>query len=149
MTLEVYSEHPPDDYFEPGTVFTVSDPLKRALEKFEVRAEFFPIRVVYEGRDSTDRAFFFCNILDRVDCLDLKRGDYTFWTRPGFTDRVDAIEQLALDECKAAGHDLFRIGTGAEYVVCVSDRVADCIVAERYTGVRLIEPSDWSFGCVV
>ena len=137
MTLEVYSEYPPADYFEPGTVFTVSDRLKAMLEEFKVRAEFFPVRVAYEGRDYTERAFFFCNILDCVECLDLNRGEYTFWKKPGFTDRVDAIKRLALDESKVAGHDLFRIGKGAEYIVGVSDRLGSRIAQQRYTGVRL------------
>lgn len=149
MTLEVYSEHPPADYFEPGTVFTVSDRLKATLDEFEVRAQFFPVRVVYDGRDYTERAFFFCNLLDRVECLDLNRGEYTFWKKPGFTDHVDAIKRLAIDESKAAGHDLFRIAKGAEYIVGVSDRVASRIDQQRHTGVRLVEPSDWSFGGMV
>jgi hypothetical protein len=146
-TLEIRTAPPPADFFQPGTMFTVSDRLKSVLEAFDVQAEFFSLRVLYRGREYTKRSFYFCNILDHVDCLDLAGGKYTFWKKPGFTDRVDKIRKLAIDEGKAAGHDLFRIANGGEYIVCVSDRAASRIVESQFTGVRLIEPQDWRFGC--
>ncbi|MBN9121749.1 MAG: hypothetical protein J0I06_21855, partial [Planctomycetes bacterium] len=89
----------------------------------------------------------YCNILDVVECLDHDRGEYTYWEKTGFTDHVDAIKRLAIDEEKAAGHDLFRIAKGGEYIVCASDRVADRIAERELTGVRFVEPCDWQFGC--
>jgi hypothetical protein len=147
VTLDIRSGYPPADFFEPGTVFTVSDRLRSVLEEFKAKAEFFPVRITYRGREYTERSFYFCNILDCVECLDLARGKYTFW-KTGPTDRVDKIRKLAIDEKKAAGHDLFRIAKGGEYLVCVSEGVASRIAERRLTGVRLIEPKEWRFGCV-
>jgi hypothetical protein len=144
--LEITSSHAPSDFFEPGTIFTVSDRLKSLLEEFNVHAEFFPIRVIYEGKEYTERTFYFCNILDCIDGFDLARGDYTFWENPGFIDRVDKIKNLAIDEAKAAGHDLFRLTKGGEYIVCASDRVANRIVERQLTGLRMVKPEDWRFG---
>ena len=149
LTLKITSARLPADFFEPGTMFVVSGRLKSVLEEFNVHAEFFPLRIIYRGREYTERTFYFCNILDCVECLDLARGKYTFWKKPGFTDRVDKIRKLVIDEKKAAGHDLFRIAKGGEYIVCVSDRVASRIAEQQLTGVRLIEPKDWRFGVLV
>ena len=149
MTLELRWDYPPADYFEPGTVFTVSDRLKAVLDEFNAPAEYFPLRVLQHGREYTERTFYFCNILELVECLDLKRGEYTFWKKRGFTDHVDKITRFAINERAAAGHDLFRIAKGAEYLVCVSDRVARRVEERRLTGVRFLAPEDWRFGCVV
>jgi hypothetical protein len=142
-TLELIWGYPPADFFEPGTVFTVSDRLKSVLEEFHVRAEFFPLRVIHRGGEYTERAFYFCNILDCVECLDLERGEYTFETKPGFADHVSKIRKLAIDETKAARHDLFRIAKGGECIVCTSDRVASRIVERQLTGMKLVAPEDW------
>jgi hypothetical protein len=149
MTLELLWDYPPADFFEAGTVFTVSDRLKHVLDQFDVRAEYFPLRVARRGQEYMERAFYFCNILDLVDCFDLKRGKYTFETKPGFTDHVHQIRRLAIDGAKAAGHDLFRIAKGGEYIVCVTDMLASRIQDGRFTGMRLVKPRDWRFGCVV
>jgi hypothetical protein len=143
VTLELRWKSPPADFFQAGTLFTVSDHLKSVLEEFPIRAEFFPVKVVRQGGGYVERAYYFCNILDCVECFDLTRGKYRFWEKPGFTDRVDRIEELVIDEDKAAGHDLFRIAKGGEYIVCVSDRVASTIAERQLTGMRLVNPEDW------
>lgn len=145
-TLRIRTPRPPADFFQPGTLLTVSDRLKAVLEEFDARAEFFRVGVRYRGRKYTARTFYYCHILDYVDCFDHDRGEYTYFDKTGFTDRVDSIRRLAIDEGEASGHDLFRIAKGGEYIVCVSDRVAERIAAEKLTGVRLIEPAEWRFG---
>jgi hypothetical protein len=146
-TVDVCTDPSPSDFFEPGTLFLVSDRLKALLEGFDVRAEFFQVQVLHQGRQCTGRAYYYCNILDLVECLDLELGEYTFLKKPGFTDHVDAINKLVIDEARAAGHDLFRIGKGAEYIACVSDRVAAKIQECQFNGMRLVDPADWYFGC--
>lgn len=146
-TVDVCSDPAPPDFFQPGSLFLVSDRLKVVLEQFGVRAEFFRVQVLHQGRECADRAYYFCNILDVVECLDLEHGEYTFWKKPGFTDHVDAIKKLAIDEGRASGHDLFRIAKGAEYIACVSDRVATEVQSQKLTGMRLVNPEDWCFGC--
>jgi hypothetical protein len=149
ITLELRWRHPPADFFEPGTLFTVSDRLKAVLEGAGARAEFLPVRVTRRGKEVAGRSFYFCNVLDLVDCFDLDRGEYTFETKPGFTDVVRQVRRLVIDEQKAAGHDLFRIARGGECIVCTSDRVAAAITDAKLTGVRMVRPEDWKFGAVV
>jgi len=115
------------------------------LVEFEVLAEFLPFHVIYNGLEYTDRKFYFCNILDIVECLDLKRGEYTFHHKAGFTDHVDKIKKLAIDEEKVAPYHLFRIAKGAEYIVCVSDALANAIEQNDLTGSVFVKPEDWTF----
>lgn len=144
--LEILSDNPPADYFDVGSLFVVSEHLKVVLDEFKVHAEFFPLRIIYVGADYTERTFYYCNILDCVECFDIARGKYTFWKKPGFTDHIQKIEKLAIDEAKAAGHDIFRIAKGGEYIVCASDRLAAKIEDLKLTGMRFVEPKDWRFG---
>jgi hypothetical protein len=146
MRLEILSNNPPADYFDVGTLFVASEHLKAVLDEFKVHAEFLPLHIIYDGKEYTERNFYFCNILDCVECLDFTRGKYTFWKKPGFTDEVDKIKNLAIDEKKASGHNLFRIAKGAEYIVCASDRLAGRIEDLKFTGMRFVEPKDWRFG---
>src|SRR5262249_31160525 len=67
LTLKITSARLPADFFEPGTMFVVSGRLKSVLEEFNVHAEFFPLRIIYRGREYTERTFYFCNILDCVE----------------------------------------------------------------------------------
>jgi hypothetical protein len=144
--VEILSDHPPADFFYVGGLFVVSEQLKSFLDEFRPNVEFFPLQIIYQGGQYTERSFYFCNILDCVECLDFARGKYTFWKKPGFTDRVDKIRKLAIDEAKAAHYDLFRIAKGGEYIVCCSDKLAHRIGGLQLTGMRFIEPKDWRFG---
>jgi hypothetical protein len=147
IRLEILSDHPPSDFFEVGTLFVVSEQLRALLTECRAEAEFFPIRIIYQEHEYSERDFFVCNILDCVECFDLRRGKYTFWTKPGFTDHVKAIKKLAIDGAKAAGHELFRIAKGGEYIASASDRLAARIVESGSTGLRFVNPKDWRFGC--
>lgn len=140
ITLEISVPHPPRDYFHAGSMFIVSNRLKSVLEEFEVRAEFFPVRILYEEQEYQKQAYYYCNILDCVDCFDRTRGEYTFWP----SGHVKGINKLAIDEDTAAGHDLFRIANGGEYIVCTSDRVAAAIIEQKCRGVVLKKPEDWN-----
>lgn len=97
-TVEIESEHPPDDYFDALDMFVVSDRLKTVLENFDVHAEYLPIRVIYMGNEYKDEAFYCCNILDAVECFDFERGECTFHQAAGFTDHIDKIKKLAIPD---------------------------------------------------
>lgn len=91
-----------------------------------------------------DRAFFCCNILDAVECLDFDRGEYTFWQKAGFSDHVDSIKKLAIDEDKVVGYNLFRIAKGAEHIICVSDALANRIENGGFLGIKFVPPEEWN-----
>ena len=143
IRYEILSDSPPHDNFYVGTHFVVSEKLKIAMEEFHVFAEFFPVRIIYNGEEYTERRYFECNILDCVDCFDHTRGKATFSKTRGFTDRIDKIKKLAIDEEKAAGHALFRIAKGAESIECVSDDLAARIEELRLTGMKFVDPDQW------
>ncbi len=109
------------------------------LKDFNVNAEFFPLRVTYQGKVYSDRPFFFMNILDLADVFDHVRGEYTYWEDPEYADRVDKIKTLAIDEKKATPYPVFRIAKGGEYIIGVSDEVARRLVSTPFTGSRFRE----------
>ena len=143
LTVEITSNHPPGDYFQPGSMFVISGRLKSVFEKFSVDAEYFPVRVIDNDSEYTDDSYFFCNILTCVDGIDRTRGKYTFWQENGFEDHVDEIEELVIDEEKVAGHSLFCLAKGGEYIVCVCDELADQVLRLGFTGVSIIPPTKW------
>ena len=135
------------DYFEIGPLPIVSASLKELLEEFLAKAEFFPVTILRTGKKYTEKSFYFCNILDLVDCLDQERGKYKIITlahlpRP----RVNEINKLAIDEAKADGHSLFRIADGGEDLICVSDELAARVKSGGFSGVTFVTPAKWRFG---
>lgn len=147
-TIAIRSESPPTDYFEVGSMIVVSHRLKQTLENLRANVEFFKLNVQSDRDDFVGIEYYCCNILDCVDCLDYSRSKLTFHTKPGFTDRVDGIQELAIDESVAALHVIFRIAKGAEYIVCVNDRLADSLTHGGFSGCKCIAPEEWYFGCV-
>lgn len=146
-TVAIRSKGLPRDYFEVGSMIVVSQRLKQTLESFKVNAEFFKIDIHTAGDVVVSDDYYCCNILDCVDCFDYSRGKCGFHTKPGYSDRIDGIQQLAIDETVAASHLLFRIAKGAEYIVCVNDQLADSLAKRGFTGCKCIFPQEWYFGC--
>lgn len=146
-TVAIQNDGQPDDYFESGSMIIVSYSLKAQLIEMGAHAEFFRLRIVMDGLEHTDKEFYFCHILDCVDCFDYEHSDYTLQRKPGFTTRIDSIERLAIDEAKAASHAIFRLANGAEHIVCVSDVVGARLLSSGLRGMKIIAPEDWFFGC--
>jgi hypothetical protein len=137
-------DHPPDDFVSID-MFVVSERLKHLFEQFAVHAEFLDIRVITGTEEYTDRKFYCCDILDGVDCFDHSRGECTFHEAEGFTDHIDKIKKFAINEQIASQYHLFRIAKGGEYIVCVSDDLANAILDSGLTGMRFVEPEEWSY----
>jgi hypothetical protein len=143
-TVEIQTDHPPDDFFEAGIGMpVVSDGVRSVLEEFKANAEFFPLHIRFEGKDYIDRAFYFMNVTALADVIDHQNGEFTFWEKAGFTDHVDKIMKLAIDEHKASPYPLFRIAKGGEYLIGVNDALADRLSAAPFTGMRFVNPNDW------
>lgn len=136
-------DHPPDDYLWASGMFVVSDRLKEVLEQFSVHAEFLDVRILFGREEYTDQKFYCCNILDAVDCFDHNRGECTFHDSDGFTDHIDKIKKLAIDEEKASSYHLFCIAKGGEYIICASDALADAIRVAGLTGIMFVGPDAW------
>jgi hypothetical protein len=143
-TIELIEpDHPPDDYLWASGMFVVSDRLKQLMEQFSVHAEFLDVRILIAGAEYTDQKFYCCNILDAVDCFDHNRGECTFHESEGFTDHIDKIAKLAIDETKASSYHLFVIAKGGEYITCASNSLVDAIQASGVTGIMFVEPEAW------
>lgn len=145
-TLAIRSNAPPTDYLEVGSMSVVSGRLKQVMEKFEPQAEFFKLHIQTGREDFKSIEYYCCNILDCVDAVDYDRSQLTFHTKPGFTDRIDAIDKLVINEAVAASHVLFRLDKGAKYIICVNDRLADAITQGAFSGCTCIAPEEWRFG---
>lgn len=146
-TVAIQADGQPDDYFESGSMIIVSGQLKAQLIEMDAHAEFIQLRIVMDGAEYTGQEFYFCHILDCVDCFNYEYGVCTFHKKPGFTTRIDTIERLAIDEVKAAPHAIFRLANGAEHIVCVSDAVGARLLRSGLRGMKIIAPEDWFFGC--
>jgi hypothetical protein len=145
-TLEIRSRHLPADYFDVGGMFIVSERVKAVLDEFAVPAEYFLLRIMRRSSRPVGQRFYFCNLLDCVAGLDLARGKYTFWKKPGFADHVQKVRKLAIDEPKVASYPLFRLAKCSPNIVCASDQLADRIRELRLTGMRFVVPEEWRFG---
>lgn len=145
-SLEILSDHPPSDYFDVGGMFIVSKRLKTVLDSFSVHAEFFAVQIVHDGFELTESEFYFCNILDCIEGFDLARGKYTYWKKQGFTDHIQKIRKLVIDESRVEPYDLFRLAKCSPNIICASDRLISKIVEQQLTGMKFIEPKDWRFG---
>lgn len=143
LTVEVISLFRPTDYIKAEPLDLVSQELKAVLEEHGANAAFYPVQMIYRRRPYTERHFYACHILDHLDCYDYERGEYTFHEKPGFTDHVDEVRVLAVDEQKAAGHPLFRLGKGGERYILTSAELGTAIEAKRFTGLYFLDlPSD-------
>lgn len=142
-TVEIESAYPPSDYFNTGGFFMVSAALKSHFEGLGVDSEFFPVRIIYEGKPYTERAFFFANIRDEVECLDEVQGEYDYWQKRQWSRHVERIRRLVIDESKAAGHHLFYVARLSGPVFCASEELQRSIRNGRFTGIDFIDPSNY------
>ena len=94
--LAIETDHKPADYFLAGLVFVVSGELRSVLETFNVHAEFHELSVTHKSKQYTSKEYYYCNILDAVDCLDYELSEYK--TTP---HGVTRIEKLVIDESKS------------------------------------------------
>lgn len=145
-TIEIRSEAPPTDCFTSGSMLVVSGRMKGVLEEIGAHCEFFRLKVVYREKFYEAIEYYYCNILDSVDCFDLDHGEYVLSDSPGFEDHVHRIHKLVLREDIASQYDLFRIAKGGGHIVCVSDRLADRIVERKITGIKLLTQENYGYG---
>lgn len=132
------------DSFMCGSALVVSGKLKMLLEEFGTNVQYIAFEIFSTNTQLSGKTFFYSNILDVVECLDLERGDYSFWKKEGFTDHVDGINRLVINEKKAEGNHFFRIAKGAEYIICVSEELARTILTARMQGMKFVEPNNWN-----
>ena len=146
-SVTIKSSDPPCDYFETGAMIIVSERLKNVLNEFCIHAEFFKIKIIFKNIIYTDQDIYFCHILDCIDCFDYEKSIFTLHDKLGFTDRIKSVSRLVIDEDKTSSCHLFRIAKGAEYIICASDILAAELLANHFSGMNIVRPEEWRFGC--
>lgn len=142
-TVDVLTLFKPTDYIHSYPLDLVSEKLKILLEEHGASADFYPVQMIYRRRLWTGPQYFACHIREHLDCYDYARGEYTFYETPGFTDHVDGVQRLAVDEQQAAGHALFRLSKGGEFYILTTDELAADIETQGVTGLYSLSlPSD-------
>jgi hypothetical protein len=142
VSLVLQYEFPPADFFDSGSLyFIVSEPLKELLEKHaNAQIEYYELELRQRGKIYTDKRFYFANIMSQVDCFDRQNGQYT-----PQGELINKITKLAIDETKIGASNLFRVEKAMYMIVAVTEFLAAKILAEGFTGVRFLEPSEWKY----
>lgn len=147
MIIDVKTSNEPADFFFAGLVFIASEELRAVLEDFKVHAQFLPVKMLRRGRRYTRKTFFFVNLLDVVDCFDYDRSKYRKTIKG-----VHEIKKLVLDDSRAIGHHLFKVGplpsakpnpqAIRDVIRCSSEELATHIHKAGLTGVVFTKPED-------
>jgi Immunity protein family (Imm11) len=145
--VEVVTPGEPADFFVAGPAWVVSDRMRELLESFRVAAEFIPVRLTWKGRAYQERRFYLVNLLDVVECFDYRRSRYKRTPRG-----VHEIEELVLDDAKAAGRHLFTVGplpspepnpAAVRGVIrCASEELATAVLRAGMSGAEFTLPKD-------
>jgi len=86
--------------------------------------------------------WFILNILKQVDCMDLDRSKVDRGVRDG-VEKILSVYYLEIDEEKAAGHDIFRLGEFSVQVL-ISETMATAMLESGESGF-VLQPLPWSF----
>jgi hypothetical protein len=131
----------PTDFFWCGAMSVVSARLKEFLESFpKLKLEFFQVNV-FRKKTKTwyePNSFFCMHLMEELDCFDYERSRYKV-AKGGW---IIGIDSLVLKPSKLAGRRLFRIAGVGFVIWCVSEKLANEIEAQGFTGVLFCDPSE-------
>lgn len=136
IVLDVRSDYPPADSFRCGLMLLVTRRLAQVIfdSSPEGTVEFLPVEVVFQGESYQNYGFL--NIIPELDALDREMSEFT-----EFKGRVDSIQKMRLKDC-AGSQSIFRLDS-YDWVVCVSEALAEKIEKEKFTGVAFEADYEW------
>ncbi len=140
--VEIQSVNPPADFFVSGGFCIVSERLRTVLQGVGVRAEYFPVEMMHGCTRYTDRAFYFANFTDEIDCLDEVHGRYEYRDSGGVR-WVESIQRLSVDESRAVGHDLFFVARKSGLLLVASQTLQDLIRQQKISGIEFTDPAEY------
>jgi hypothetical protein len=126
------------DIFCYGIKKIVSLRVLQLIKKVNATAvEFFPIGVLWNNSDN--ESYFLMNVFDRVDCLNLANSVVRAEESNGYC--IDDIYKLAIFPVDEKKHPIFFINDpcGIPLELCVSDELAEEMIAQGITGIKLID----------
>jgi len=140
IDIDLIEEYEPADYFHVGSLFIVSSKLKDILERKQVSAEYFLIKLYKPNGIPIQTKYFFVNLLRKIDCINKEHSRYT--QEEGF---IDEIYKLVVDVDKAENEVLFRIDKIFNNIILVHDSLSYLIKSLGCTGVNFIKIDDWKW----
>jgi hypothetical protein len=124
----------------PGLV--ISKKFRQALEGAGVdNVQYIPaeIRDAVDKRSYTD--YFVANVIGVVDCIDMAQSKLTM--RAALPDKIRDINELHIDEKRAATHAMFRLGRKASLIL-VNEKVKKALERAKLQGPALVEAEGFS-----
>lgn len=140
IDIDLFEEYEPADYFHVGSLFIVSSKLKDILERKQVSAEYFLIKLYKPNGIPIQTEYFFVNLLRKIDCINKEHSRYT--QEEGF---IDEIYKIVVDVDKAKNEVLFRIDKIFNNIILVHDSLSYLIKSLGCTGVNFIKIDDWKW----
>lgn len=138
-TVQVRTKRKPTDYFEAGMFSIISEKLRLILERFDVEAEYFPVRLVHRRGNSLDGSWWCFNPLLVRDWFD--------WSKSQYVDEQNfatEIRVLVATENVLTGLPLAVSARTIPRLVAVSDALVEEIIDQGCTGVVFREPHEWT-----
>jgi hypothetical protein len=139
LFIRLESAQPPDDYFCIGTMFVVSERIKRVFDDTGVHAEYFQIPVVFPRGRKVKKIYYYANVLAIADCLDWKRSKYTLSPR----GNAEFIKKICLVETKVPKDPLFYVAKTIARVLCAHDSLVAALNDAECVGPTFATPEDW------
>jgi len=101
-------------------------------------AEYLPVTVMQHGKEIETPRYYCCNLLDAVDCFDFENGEAERYP----SGDIKHLKVFQIDEGKARGHHLFRLGEAYENVL-ISDELAARIQKDGIKGMKFLTLESW------
>lgn len=148
LVLEIYSEYPPtyppNDFFTTGLLRIIYSKIKKILDSIDnIKVEFFPVTVIYKGKEYLEKSYFLMHIFDELDCFNFKNSEYkSHQIQSSGARYIDSITKLSLLPVDTSKHKLFIVGEVGFFIICIASFIADKITEAGATGVKFIDPSE-------
>jgi hypothetical protein len=115
----------------------VSEKLKICIEKSgDKNAVFHKVDMIALGKDeiSLEQSYYFMNILNRVDCFDLEKSEYT--TDKEYPSVITKVKKIYLDSSRVGDRQIFRIKQDS-FLIIISEKLKKIIESENITGIKI------------
>lgn len=143
MEVRVTNKAIPADSFKVGALLVVSRALADTILEFVPSddVELLPVHV--EFKDAPYGEYYFLNVLKRIDAIDRKKSEIKFDEEFPDDDTIDEVVSLVLKDDAIDGSALFQL-VCYQWILCVSETLADAIIAKKHSGMKLASPADWT-----
>ena len=118
--------------------FLISDKFKMLIESFNIKAQFFPVKIKEINTNKYLLDFYICNIINVVDALCLEESDY-FTINTKSKGVINSIKKFAVYKSKLLSVDMFKLGDGHNIPIFISQKFRDELCSQNITGIELLK----------